>query len=326
MNLLRAPIQQLEMGDRAFDLGFARRTDMLRRSVAAVGVLQPLVVRQRADGRYQIVCGFGRASAAHDLGLAELPVFVLDMGVSDADCLRLALFDNLPHRQFNPIERAIILTRFGPYVDREHLISDYMPLLGMRASAARLDRTRALTNLIDRLKWAVAEGRMEEKVGVSLALLSGDDQGALAELLDRCQPSVSMVREWADALADIARRDGTTVREILAKPEMSAALSAADMTTAERTAAVRRGIHCLRFPTLSAHEARFNEGRAALRLPPTMQLEPAPNFESDEMRLAIRFRNQAELRNAMDVLSRWFDDPNLLGSLWFPARPADHTS
>jgi hypothetical protein len=47
-----------------------------------------------------------------------------------------------------------------------------------------------------------------------------------------------------------------------------------------------------------------------------MRLDPAPNFESDELRLEIRFRNKAMLRDSAAVLSRLLDDPSLLQQLW----------
>ena len=321
MNLINVALGQFALDDRTFDLGFARRYEALKRSVAEVGVLQPPVARSRADDRrLQIVCGFGRALAAQDLHISHLPVSVLDPTTSDADGLRLALFDNLPNRQFNPIERAIILAKLGKYVNREHLLSDYMPLLGIQPSGELLNRTLSLAGLADRLKWAIAEGRIEEKAGVSLASLSADDQEFFGRLLEQCHPSVSVAREWAEALTDIARRDHRPLHEILAIPEVAAVLDSKEMTDAERTGALRRCFHRLRYPAMSACEERFDEARAALRLPPSMRLEPTPNFESNEMRLEIRFRNEAELRHAATLLSRWFDDPLLLKRLWQAGR------
>ena len=330
MKIAELALERIALDDTTFDLGYARRYDALRRSIAEVGVLQPLLVRQcDADrqrqrvqvsrSRFQIVCGFGRARVASELGLAPLPAQLLAPETSDGDCLRLALFDNLPHRRFNPIERATALSKLRRHVGRQQLVRDYMPLLGLQPNGSLLDRTLALAQLSEGLKRAVAEGRIEAKVGASLAALPSDDQAAFARLLERCQPSVSVVRELAEALADVARRDGLTIREILASPEVSAILDSQEMTrrtASERTAALRRHVRRLRYPTVSLHEARFADLRSALNLPPSMRLEPAPNFESDEIRLEIRFQNEEELRRSAAVLAGWFDDPSLLKRLW----------
>jgi ParB family chromosome partitioning protein len=316
LKLVSTTLDRLALDDRAFDLGFARRHEALRRSIAEVGILQPLVARPRdVSPSYQIVCGFGRARVAHDLHLPEIALWELDASATDADCLRLALFDNLPLRSFNPVERAIILTGLGQHVERERLLADYMPLVGLPPSAIVLDRALALMNLTERLKWALAEGRIEEKVAAALASLLPDDQEAFARLLERCRPSVSVARELAEALMDVARRDGLPLREICAMPEIAASLIAEVATDAERTAALRATVRQLRYPRLSEREAEFGAARAALHLPPSMRLDPAPNFESDEMLLEIRFRSEKELGDAAALLSRRLDDPTLLRRL-----------
>ena len=317
MELVRTTLDRLALDDRTFDLGFARRYEALQRSVAVVGVLQPPLARLReGDGRCQIVCGFGRAFVAQSLRHSEISALILDPATSDADCLRLAFFDNLPHRQFNPIERAIILAKLGRYVSRNQLLSDYMPLLAMQPSGALLDRTLPLTRLVHGLKRAVAEGRIEEKVGALLARLPENDQEAFGRLLEQCRPSVSVVREWAEMLTDVARRDHRPLSDLLARPEVTAVLNSTETTDAERTATLRHLFENWRYPEFAAYRRQFSEARAALHLPPAMKLEAAPSFESDEMRLEIRFRSEKELRHAATVLSRWFDDPDLLNRLW----------
>ncbi|MBM3333739.1 ParB N-terminal domain-containing protein [Candidatus Sumerlaeota bacterium] len=310
-------VDQVELADRAFDLGFARSYEALKRSVGKVGVLQPLVVRRRlSDGRCQIVCGFGRAAAAQQANLATVPAYVLGCETTDFDCLNLALNDNLGHRRVNPIEQAIALTKLGQFVDREHLIADYMELPGMRSSGPLLVRALALMHLTDRLQLAVAEGRMEEKVGAALARLPRDDQERFACLLDVCRPSVSVVREWAEALLDISRRDKRSVSEILGTPDIAAILGSGEITDAQRTSALRHHIHNLRYPTLAQREAQFAKTVSALRLPPSMRLEAAAGFETDEMCLQIRFTNEEQLREAIRIVDRWFDAPSPLGELW----------
>jgi len=319
----RIALRRLALDDRTFDLAFARRYEALRRSIAEVGILQPLVIRQRpTDDSRQIVCGFGRATVADSLQIAEVLALLLNPATTDGDCLRLAFFDNLSHRQFNPIERAIVLMKLGQHVGREQLVADYLPLLGMQPSSALLDRTLVLMALTDSLKLSVAERRIEEKVGIALASLPPDDQEAISSLLERCRPSVSVAREWTEALLDVARRDQRTLREILAMPDVVKVLDSPQFAAAERTASLRRVFHRLRYPTVSACEERFARAKADLGLPPSMRLEPTPSFESDEMRLEVRFRNPGDLRRAAAVFQKWFDNPNLLKRLW-PDRIAE---
>jgi ParB family chromosome partitioning protein len=67
------------------------------------GLVQPLVVR-RAGGRYQLIAGERRLRAAHQVGLKQVPVMVLD--VPDDKLLELALIENIQREELNAIEEA----------------------------------------------------------------------------------------------------------------------------------------------------------------------------------------------------------------------------
>ena len=75
----------------------------LMASIAEKGVIEPLVVRQRA-GRYQIIAGERRYQAAVQVGLRELPVVVRD--VDDTEVIELALVENLQRKDLTPFEEA----------------------------------------------------------------------------------------------------------------------------------------------------------------------------------------------------------------------------
>jgi hypothetical protein len=159
-------------------------------------------------------------------------------------------------------------------------------------------------------------GRIEEKIGMLAAAQSVEDQAALVRLLRCCQPTVSVARELFENLVDVSQREGRSISEILSVPALAATLEDEGKSAPERAAALRHHVHRLRYARLAAAEARFARTHAALHLPPSMRLDPPPNFESDEMRLEIRFRNEERLRDSVAALSRLLDDPSLLGQLW----------
>lgn len=73
-------------------------------SVREVGLLQPIVVRPLAAGRYELVMGERRWRAAQAAGLATVPAIV--RATEDSDLLRDALLENLHRAQLNPLEEA----------------------------------------------------------------------------------------------------------------------------------------------------------------------------------------------------------------------------
>lgn len=73
-------------------------------SIKEHGVLQPLVVRPRPNGLYQIVAGERRWRAARAAGLSEVPVVVREL--TDEEAYEIALVENLVRADLNPIEEA----------------------------------------------------------------------------------------------------------------------------------------------------------------------------------------------------------------------------
>ncbi|MFJ4045913.1 ParB/RepB/Spo0J family partition protein [Microbacterium sp. NPDC089987] len=73
-------------------------------SVREFGVLQPVIVRQNADGEYELIMGERRTRAAREAGLTTIPAIVRE--TADEDLLRDALLENLHRSQLNPLEEA----------------------------------------------------------------------------------------------------------------------------------------------------------------------------------------------------------------------------
>lgn len=76
----------------------------LTESVRANGILQPILVRPRPSGGYEIVAGERRYRAAIAAGLRQVPVVVRQL--SDEDTLALALIENLIRQDIGPLEAA----------------------------------------------------------------------------------------------------------------------------------------------------------------------------------------------------------------------------
>ncbi len=74
-------------------------------SIAEHGIVQPLTVRERSGGYYQIIAGERRWRAARLAGLREVPAVVIE--ADDQKTMELALVENLQRQDLNPIEEAL---------------------------------------------------------------------------------------------------------------------------------------------------------------------------------------------------------------------------
>ncbi len=129
----------------------------LAASIAARGVLQPLLVRPdpAASGRYQIIAGERRWRAAQIAGIHEVPTLIRNL--SDNDAMMVALVENLQRQDLNAIEEADgyrrLLDEFGLTQDdlgrsvgksRSH-IANTLRLLNLPASVQGELRNGALS-------------------------------------------------------------------------------------------------------------------------------------------------------------------------------------
>jgi ParB family transcriptional regulator, chromosome partitioning protein len=83
--------------------------DELAASIKAVGVLEPILVRKRPQGGFEIIAGERRWRAAQKAGLKELPIFVREMTTGVA--FEAAIIENLQREDLNPMEMARAFSR-----------------------------------------------------------------------------------------------------------------------------------------------------------------------------------------------------------------------
>jgi ParB family chromosome partitioning protein len=185
-------------------------------SLGERGVLQPVLVRPKAGGTYELVAGERRWRAAQIAGLQAIPALVRPR--DDAEALELALIENMAREDLSPIEEAracaALVEELG--LTREEV--------GRRVGRGRV----AVSNLIrlldlpDEVIELLQEGSLSE--GHGRALLLAEDHGGRARL------------------ARSAVQEGWSVRTVEARArEANAAGAAGDGRGRGRAGAGRRG-------------------------------------------------------------------------------------
>lgn len=83
----------------------AQPLEDLAASISIHGILQPILVRELPNGKYQIVAGERRWRAAKLAGLAEVPVIIIEG--DDREAAEIALIENVQREDLNPVEEAM---------------------------------------------------------------------------------------------------------------------------------------------------------------------------------------------------------------------------
>ena len=91
-------------------------------SVKEHGVLQPIVVRRKGDGMYELIAGERRVRAAKIAGLATIPALVRNS--NDEKALAMALVENIQRQDLNPMEEARAFSRLmGEFALTQDLVA-----------------------------------------------------------------------------------------------------------------------------------------------------------------------------------------------------------
>ena len=83
----------------------------LAESIKAQGVVQPIMVRPAADGRYQLIAGERRWQASQRAGKTMVPAIVKQ--VSNEQAMEITIIENLQREDLNPMEQARAYERLG---------------------------------------------------------------------------------------------------------------------------------------------------------------------------------------------------------------------
>ena len=147
--------------------------DELASSIAARGMIQPVIVRPQGDGRYQLVAGERRWRAAQRAQLHEIPALIRDL--DEREVMALALIENLQREDLNPIEEARAYRRLA---EREGLTQAEIARMvdKSRSHVANLQRLLALPEPVLAL---VEAGKLA--MGHARALIGVADATAIAE-------------------------------------------------------------------------------------------------------------------------------------------------
>ncbi|WP_309067803.1 ParB/RepB/Spo0J family partition protein [Microbacterium sp.] len=146
-------------------------------SVREFGVLQPVVVRDKGDGTYELIMGERRTRASREAGLTEIPAVVRD--TSDENLLRDALLENLHRSELNPLEEA---SAYQQLLDDFGITQDELAKRIGR-SRPQISNTIRLLRLPVPVQQRVAAGVLS--AGHARAVLSLDDAEAMQRLSDK---------------------------------------------------------------------------------------------------------------------------------------------
>jgi ParB family transcriptional regulator, chromosome partitioning protein len=185
----------------------------LASSVKAQGLLQPVVVRPRTSGGWELIAGERRWRAAKDAGLETVPALVRE--ADDRETLLLSLVENVAREQLSAVEEArayaVLLDEFGLSLGE---VADRVG----KAKPTVSNRIRLL-ELPDDVLWMLVRGELTERhARAVLAVPDREGQRRLAKrIVDQGLTARAAERAAQEAGAKRRKRKQTSVDPALAE-------------------------------------------------------------------------------------------------------------
>ncbi len=184
----------------------------LAESIRTQGLLQPVVVRPKAGGGYELIAGERRLRAAREAGVTTVPALVREAG--DGESLLLSLVENVAREQLSSVEEArayaVLMDEFGLS------LGEIAEKVG-RSKPSVSNRLRLL-ELPDEVLWMLVRGELTE--GHAKAILGAPENEDRKRLARRVVRDGLSVRATEQA----ARRMGARQRPRRARVKLDPAL------------------------------------------------------------------------------------------------------
>lgn len=288
----------------------------LLHSLREVGQLNPVLLLESPSGP-EIVCGFRRVHAMKELGKTEVLARILRrQDCAEAQAFLIALWDNLSHRQFSPLERAGALFKLKHMcgLPDERLIKTFLPALGLAPNKNVLKSHLLLNELCPGLRRCLAEGKLTQSSSEFLAAMPVQLQADVAAVMDAIRWSASLQKKGLQLLEELCSLPDGESPSPLKSPQVAAVLEDAGLSPFQKGEKVYEILYRFRSPRLSRAQGRFLANRKKLALPGSIQIKPHPFFE--EQGLSVEFRASSvehfrQLASALNVAAQSPDTERL---------------
>jgi ParB-like chromosome segregation protein Spo0J len=308
MRLETIRLSRINIRDERFRTSYFFDAEALARSIVAVGLLCPPLVRASGK-RFVLISGWKRVLACRDAGVAEITVLVTEQ----ADDLKLfvaAIEENRTNRSLSLTEKAAILDKLAALgLAQKAIVKDVMPGLGLPATPAHLRSLKKLAGARLDVRRYAHEKEIPFGLLESFLRFGDADRSRLLPLLYPLGQNKQ--RELLDDLWGVVRRDRVAVKSVLRGGAIGESQRSEALSPLQRADRVRGHLRKLRYPALSTQQEAFDAALRMLGRPGEIVIQPSPFFEDESVSVSFRFKSAGELRDRLKKLERLASQPEL---------------
>ena len=287
-----------------YPMSFAFDLQKLKESIKEVGIVNPPLLRCQ-NAKLQIITGLRRITAARDLGFEKISCRVISAhDLSPKDALLTALHENLTCRQFNVVEKAMILRYLTDHYSTEEILNHFMKILGL---AKRKELYHLYIDIEQKLstyvKESLAKGTLQLKTAALLLTIDQKDADLLVSLANNLKLTTNQFHEFIDITIDLSHIYKTSIQQVLLNPEIADVIDNEKLNIPQKAHRLLEVLRQIRFPTVARVQRKMKLTIEGLHLPEGVKMSLPTFLESSNYRLEVSFQDGNHLKRLLkDIL------------------------
>ena len=219
------------------------------------------------------------------------------------DALVMNLKENFALRQYSDIEKGCILNKLIAEGIQEDTILDlYMPLLELERSKKIFQDLVFVEKIGLGLQKLLHQSKVPVKVFQIFFNWDPENQQAAERFFSVTRPGANKWRDLLELTEEISRRDGISPKEIFSSPATLETLEDNSLTPPQKYDRVQAGLQQKRYPVLSDLKKQVLRALDEMRLDDKTRLKYDDAFESNEIKLELKFRDERELSQQVEKI------------------------
>jgi ParB family transcriptional regulator, chromosome partitioning protein len=293
--------REVDLEDRTYWVPNFADPGPLRKSVEAVGILNPPVIQTRGNALIPLL-GRRRLQAAVELGIPRVDVRLVSPDMPETDGFLLAFWDNAGHRVWDSATKAVVVRRLLELLPRETVAREMLSGLSIPARGPILERLKRIGGLECRFLAMLATGQLQEKTAALLADMATEERLTLLNLIERLGMNANKNAEIVQDLFDLSVFQTMPISELLAEDPFASLVADDKVMRPEMARRFRELVRSRKYPEMARQEEEFLRWSLYLQLTENVNVRHTPAFENEDCIIEIRTRSSEEAERIIDRL------------------------
>jgi ParB family chromosome partitioning protein len=303
-------LTDIDTRDTTYRITTRNQLEDLLGTIPSLGLLHSPVLLENTSG-YSVVCGFRRIAACRQLGWKSLSARIHAAIQNRFQFAQLAIADNSLQRPLNLIETSRALNLLVDTSPDRHQLEKAARLLGLPVNPSAATKVQQLCRLAIPIQQGILSDTINLAMALELGKMDARDAEQLVALFSGLKLGLNRQRELLLLVTEIAKREDTSVQQLIGEQAFQDILQQADLDGAIRRQQIRSLLRKRRYPAITEAEANYQKQVRQLKLGEQIQLVPPRDFEGTTYALTLYFNNRQDLNHLNAKINKILEHPAL---------------